>query len=461
MFQKLLSNLPFNPSLVDQVAFYAKRLHAESRVRLVAIVLMIIAVIAQLFAVIVPPQPSLALSQNDIIPGGFSTKDQAINHCNKNDHNFKEILGHYGISCELLQDGYVQNIKSTDYHKNLYSMGRLPYGKVGEHAVEIEGKTYYMRYLWSWDSGPYSTYKAIVGKNKDNKTFIVLFNCGNLVVVGKLTPPPPDDECPRITGIQTNKQQCDICENKAGIQLVPMECDVCPRKSGTQLKLEDCDTCPNLPGIQQANNGCLPCPESEDKDDKTSCLELGKKASNLTQNIKNADGTMAKPGDEIRYTLTIKNSGKVSVNKYVVEEPVVDIIEYAEIIDFGGASLTSNNTLRWPSANIGSKKTITKNFVVKIRNSISATPKATSNPGSFDLIMTNVFGSQTVNIKLPAPLIKTTEQVVEQLPKTGPGTSLLICFGVTTIMGYFIARTNLMAKELDFVKRDSLISGGF
>lgn len=461
MFQKLLSNLPFNPSLVDQVAFYAKRLHNESRVRIVALILMIIAVLVQLFAVIVPVQPSLALSQNDLIPGGFSTKEQAVNHCNNNDHNFKEILNYYGITCALLQAGNVQNIKSTDYSRNLFSMGRLPYGKSGEYPVEIEGKTYYMRYLWSWDSGPYSTYKSIVGKNKTGQIFMVLFNCGNLVVVGKPTPPPPEDVCSRIPGIQTDRNQCDVCENKHGIQLVPMACDVCPNKNGTQLKIEDCDLCPNLPGIQKSNNNCLPCPESQNKDDKTSCLELGKKASNLTQNIKNANGMTAKPDDEIRYTLSVKNTGKVTVSKYVIEEPVVDILEYAEITDLGGASLTSNNTLRWPASEIPSKNTLTKNFVIKIKRIIPSTPKSSSNPGSYDLVMTNVFGSQTVNIKLPAPVIKTTERVVQELPNTGPGISLVLGFIITSMMGYFFARSKLMAKEMDYVKQDALIGDGY
>ena len=33
MFKKLLSNLPYNPSLIGQVSFYAKRLHAEEKIR--------------------------------------------------------------------------------------------------------------------------------------------------------------------------------------------------------------------------------------------------------------------------------------------------------------------------------------------------------------------------------------------------------------------------------------------
>lgn len=139
---------------------------------------------------------------------------------------------------------------------------------------------------------------------------------------------------------------------------------------------------------------------------------------------------------------------------------MVDILEYAEIIDLGGATLTQNNTLQWASSEIASKNTLSKNFVIKVKSNIPATPKATSNPGSFDLIMTNVFGAQTVNIKLPSPIIKTTEQVVEQLPNTGPGASLTIGFIIITVMGYFLARSRLMSKELDYVKQDALIGGG-
>ena len=69
------------------------------------------------------------------------------------------------------------------------------------------------------------------------------------------------------------------------------------------------------------------------------------------------------------------------------------------------------------------------------------------------MTMTNVYGD-TVTIKLPPSITKQTELVTTELPKTGPGTSLAIGFVLTTVVGYFFARSRLMAKELDMVRKD-------
>ena len=76
------------------------------------------------------------------------------------------------------------------------------------------------------------------------------------------------------------------------------------------------------------------------------------------------------------------------------------------------------------------------------------------------MIMTNVYGN-TIDIKLPTTVIKTTETVTTTLPNTGPGEALVIGAGLTTIIGYFFARSRLMAKELDIVRNEyATISGG-
>ena len=53
MFKKLISNLPFNPSLIGQVSFYAKRLRKEESIRRAGFGFMALAMFIQLFAVIV------------------------------------------------------------------------------------------------------------------------------------------------------------------------------------------------------------------------------------------------------------------------------------------------------------------------------------------------------------------------------------------------------------------------
>ena len=151
MFKKLLSNLPFNPSLVGQIGFYTKRLNKEVAIRRLGVSFVALSLLVQVVATAIPSDSTLARSGNDIIPGGFSSKGEAVNHCKANDYNFKKILDRFGIDCLALYYGNVKTINSRDYGGNLYSMGRLPYGKTGEVSVSIPGAgTYYMRPLKSW-----------------------------------------------------------------------------------------------------------------------------------------------------------------------------------------------------------------------------------------------------------------------------------------------------------------------
>jgi hypothetical protein len=73
--------------------------------------------------------------------------------------------------------------------------------------------------------------------------------------------------------------------------------------------------------------------------------------------------------------------------------------------------------------------------------------------------MTNVYGN-TINIKVPPTIIKTTETVTKELPNTGPGTTLAAAFGLTAVVGYFFARSRLMATELDIVRKEHSSGGG-
>ena len=80
MFKKLISNLPFNPSLIEQVSFYAKRIHKESSVRRTGLFVLGLAMLVQMLAVFSPPQATMDRSNNDIVNGGFVNRDQAVLH---------------------------------------------------------------------------------------------------------------------------------------------------------------------------------------------------------------------------------------------------------------------------------------------------------------------------------------------------------------------------------------------
>lgn len=550
MFKKLLSNLPYNPSLIGQVSFYAKRMHAEESVRRLGLGFVMLAMFVQMFAVMSPPEPGLAASSNDIIHGGFKTHAQANQHCRNNTSDFRNILSYYGVSCDTLAKASTRWIKSTDHNKQIHSMGRNPKGQyitkngrskpTNEHSVKINGKTYYMRHLWAWDSGAYSSYEVLEMKNNRGQTIMILYNCGNIATIGEYKPPAPivpapivpkpapkpevrgQADCSSLTAVKLGSQKYRFTatttgqhytpqkydfnfgnsksrtvsstskstsvdytyptygsytakvtitarlNHSAGAKTTTFDCqtriniadpDVCPNVPGIQTSTSQCDVCPSVPGVQSSLDECKPCEDSEDDDDTTACLVLNKTASNLTQDIENADGTMANGGDVIRYTLSVSNTGQVPISGYVVEENMADVLEYADIEDFHGGELVDEFVVEWPGTDIAAGGTITKELTIKVKDPIPQTPVSTSYAGTYDLTMTNVYGD-VVSITLPPSITKTTEQVVQQLPNTGPGTSLTVAVGFTVFVGYFFARSRLYAKELDIVRTDYATTGG-
>lgn len=454
MFRKLLSNLPFNPSLINQLSFYAKKVHHETAVRSVGFGLMILAMLVQLFAVVSPPQPSLALSSNDLITGGFSSQNQAVSHCSSNNFDFKDVLDNFGVTCENLSTATTKEIKANDYSNGLYAVGRKTVGdkdpgtkkSTNETTVKIKDKDYYGRKLSSWDKDDHKKYKALVGKNHDGKTFAVLYNCGGVVVPEKPkpTPPPPAPTPPKTPPPAPTP---------------PKVTDKCPNVAGVQTKEEECDVCSNIKGIQTKLTDCLPCDKAQNANDNLVCLSFTKSAKNVSQKIGNANGTVAKAGDEIEYSLTVKNEGKAKISKYVVSENLADVLEYASLTKNSNATLTGS-VLSWQTVDLDPGQLIQKNFSVKIKSPLPNTPVSISDPNAYDLIMTNVYGN-AVNIKLPATIIKATETKITTLPDTGPGISMVMVFITTTVIGYFYYRSRLVAIELDIAREEFTSSGGY
>lgn len=459
MFKKLLSNLPYNPSLIGQVSFYAKRLHRESAIRKAGFVMIALAMMLQSLAVFSPPQASLQASPNtDLLNGGFSSKAEAVKHCKNNDQDYKQIMSHFGISCDAIANSQETRIAPRDHGGELWSMGRLSFGTKGETSVNVPGAgKFYVRHFWSLNHN--SSYKALKVKNSDGKTVYILFECGNIVSIGIPTP-PRKDVCDNIPGVQTSKADCDVCPGKTGTQASAKDCDVCPNIAGIQLTKDKCDVCPNVTGVQSSESECKPCEQSQTRDDLTACLQLNKSAKNITQSIGNANGTTAKASDTIEYTLTTTNKGKLDIKDYQVTDGFGDVLDYADVVDLHGGTIDSYGNVTWPKETIKAGKASVHTVIVKIKSVIPSTPASSSDSQHFNGVMTNVYGD-VVNIDLPVSVTKNIEIATTQIPNTGPGTSLAIGFGLAVFIAYFFARSRLLAKELDVVRTDFGSAGGY
>ena len=132
VFRKLISNLPYSPTLITEVGFYAGRLRDEDVTRRVTVLFVVLALIVQSLAVFSPPESANASSEQDIIRGGVSDLNDFLTRYDHNENDVKDIYSAVGVSRSEIAAARPGTISSTD---NTYMMSR--YGQLSSASKEI------------------------------------------------------------------------------------------------------------------------------------------------------------------------------------------------------------------------------------------------------------------------------------------------------------------------------------
>lgn len=191
MFRKLVSNLPFSPSLVGRISFYAGRLKKEQFTRKLGLIFTVILVVVQSVTVFVPAQPTIAASTNDIVFGGG--KKEALlqayqSGCDsKGRCDIKQIFNEYGIGEGNLAAATYETIHSSQAN-NYWSIGRSSRGYGGEVAKQIpNGPKLWSRTLHGWKA---NHNWDVLKVHTDRGVRWILTECGN-IVTKESTPTQP------------------------------------------------------------------------------------------------------------------------------------------------------------------------------------------------------------------------------------------------------------------------------
>jgi len=204
--------------------------------------------------------------------------------------------------------------------------------------------------------------------------------------------------------------------------------------------------------------GCE-APENQNKPECQPNFTITKSAKNNTQGGGDATAVKANGGDTIIYTIEVKNNGAVS-GQIDIQDPLGDVLEYANLTDNGGGNLDgSNNNLSWSGVTVAPGQTVTRDFMITVKNPIPSVAQGQSEPGSYDCVMNNSMsdgagGTIFLDIPVSCPTPKIVEQVVKQLPATGAGTNIIFGGIVAAVVVFFYARSRQLGKEVRLVRKE-------
>lgn len=225
----------------------------------------------------------------------------------------------------------------------------------------------------------------------------------------------------------------------------------------TRLTVVPPDKCPLNASLTVEDKNCQPCPGKatiwfKDADCEAKVIQT-KSAINLSQGSVDATTVTAGQSDQIRYSITVENIGLLT-QAVTLDEKLEDVLEYATIVDNGGGTFNaSTKTLSWPSIDLKAGEKQVRVFTVKLLDTIPATAKGQSEAASYDCTMINVFGN-SVSIKVDCPGPKVVENVVTQLPTTGPTENMIFAGIVVSVVTYFYLRSRQVNKEVRLIRRN-------
>lgn len=194
MFRKIVSHLPFSPSLINELGFYAKRLGKEEATRRLGLIFTALALIVQSFVIFSPPESANAADPSDMVYGGVWSSHQLMSAYDGNHNDIKNLFDTIGITRDELARAS-HNTQRLDSSSN-YSWGMTSNFSAaqGEGSYSVKSSRGGMRHFYYrphrlWGN---FTYSAFVGHSAKFGWFAIMKNCGNLIT--RHIPPAPT--CP-------------------------------------------------------------------------------------------------------------------------------------------------------------------------------------------------------------------------------------------------------------------------
>ncbi len=224
------------------------------------------------------------------------------------------------------------------------------------------------------------------------------------------------------------------------------------------FKISPPEVCPYNPSLAPNHPDCQPCPGNPNiwiKDEKCDAnIIMTKSSLNMSNGNVDASTVIARANDKISYTIVSENKG-LAAKAVTMSEDLGDVLEYATLIDKGGGTFDDTaKTLTWPGFTLAPGQKQSRTIAIQMLDKIPSTNTGTSNSDSYDCVMINTFGN-SVTVKVECATEKVVvEQIVKELPTTGPRENMMFAAILLAIVVYFYARSRQLGTEVRLIRRN-------
>ena len=179
MFRKLVGNLSFSPSMVGEVAKYAKFLKRQKKLQLISIILLTVALLLQIVGFYVSGKKTPSVHESNLIYGGISSRQDFIKRYSKNDLSIRGLLSSIGISSSDINN--ISNASLTAHTKPYaYHIARTPTPGHSQSYYIIPGSE---ANLFVSDVNPdLAIEPSLSGYSDSVGNFTILLSSGDLLV---------------------------------------------------------------------------------------------------------------------------------------------------------------------------------------------------------------------------------------------------------------------------------------
>jgi hypothetical protein len=393
MFRKTITRLAYSPALAEELTIYARKLRREEAKRQIGLIFIVLALIIQSFAVLFPPESANAGNTTDFIEGGFGTVDDYLGYYDQNTRDIKDLLTSLGISRDDIKAARAGDLKPATGLIEWKLASRGDEDDTPYEFMKSDGttKTAYYQPFRAGDSSMYVGFSSSAGQ------LALMRASGNLVT-----------EAAVVSG---------NCISDAAV----------PVAAPVPVSLKDIERC-NI------------------------SLKAGLSAHNLSTGTLAASRN-AGASDRIMYTLTVTNNESRPV-LIPLSIGLTDIMEYAELIDKGGAQFNQDTkNLTWTATAVSPGTTLTRSFIIKLLPVIPSTATGQNDPSSYDCVLSGAFG-ETLRIPVACPLSKSIERITRELPPSSLQANLVSAFVISVVVAYFYARSRQLRTELRLIRHN-------